>query len=181
MWCTGKSIKMSELHFQVVYLNKRKWIEASTYPRFTMIGQSLGSVYLAWEALNKFTPQFYFDTSGYAFTYPLAWLFGCKVLCYTHYPTISSDMVERVKQRNSMYNNNSLISGRYGNNFRFNSFYWSIVIWKTVVHYCIWEFKILLCMIKRMSKNVLLKHACSLGPIYSMVSVLDICFFPLMI
>ncbi|VAI27960.1 unnamed protein product [Triticum turgidum subsp. durum] len=76
-----------------------------------MIGQSLGSVYLAWEALNKFTPQFYFDTSGYAFTYPLAWLFGCKVLSYTHYPTISSDMVERVKQRNSMYNNNSLISG----------------------------------------------------------------------
>ncbi|XP_044948047.1 GDP-Man:Man(3)GlcNAc(2)-PP-Dol alpha-1,2-mannosyltransferase isoform X1 [Hordeum vulgare subsp. vulgare] len=96
---------------QVVHLNKRKWIEARTYPRFTMIGQSLGSVYLAWEALNKFTPQFYFDTSGYAFTYPLAWLFGCKVLCYTHYPTISSDMVERVKQRNSMYNNNSLISG----------------------------------------------------------------------
>ncbi|KQJ86114.1 GDP-Man:Man(3)GlcNAc(2)-PP-Dol alpha-1,2-mannosyltransferase isoform X2 [Brachypodium distachyon] len=96
---------------QVVHLNKRKWIEASTYPHFTMIGQSLGSVYLAWEALNKFAPQFYFDTSGYAFTYPLARLFGCEVICYTHYPTISSDMVERVKQRNSMYNNNSRISG----------------------------------------------------------------------
>jgi alpha-1,2-mannosyltransferase len=78
-----------------------------------MIGQSLGSVYLAWEALTKFMPQFYIDTSGYAFTYPLAWLFGCKVICYTHYPTISSDMVERVKQHNSMYNNNSRISGRY--------------------------------------------------------------------
>jgi alpha-1,2-mannosyltransferase len=102
----------------VVHLTRRKWIEASTYPRFTMIGQSLGSVYLAWEALNRFTPQFYFDTSGYAFTYPLARLFGCKVICYTHYPTISSDMVERVKQRNSMYNNNSRISGRYVNNFR---------------------------------------------------------------
>jgi alpha-1,2-mannosyltransferase len=104
----------------VVHLSKRKWIEASTYPRFTMIGQSLGSVYLAWEALNKFTPQFYFDTSGYAFTYPLARLFGSKVICYTHYPTISSDMVERVKQRNSMYNNNSRISGRYVNNFRYS-------------------------------------------------------------
>jgi hypothetical protein len=80
---------------------------------FTMIGQSLGSVYLAWEALTKFTPQFYIDTSGYAFTYPLAWLFGCKVICYTHYPTINSDMVERVKQHNSMYNNNSHIGGRY--------------------------------------------------------------------
>ncbi|KAL5224531.1 hypothetical protein ABZP36_011170 [Zizania latifolia] len=97
--------------FQVVHLNRGKWIEASTYPHFTMIGQSLGSVYLAWEALNRFTPQFYFDTSGYAFTYPLARLFGCKVICYTHYPTISSDMVERVKQHSSMYNNNSRIAG----------------------------------------------------------------------
>ncbi|CAD6267227.1 unnamed protein product [Miscanthus lutarioriparius] len=96
---------------QVVHLNKRKWIEASTYPHFTMIGQSLGSVYLAWEALTNFTPQFYFDTSGYAFTYPLARLFGCKVICYTHYPTISSDMVERVKHHSSMYNNNSRIAG----------------------------------------------------------------------
>ncbi|KAK3140095.1 hypothetical protein QOZ80_5AG0395740 [Eleusine coracana subsp. coracana] len=96
---------------QVIHLSKRKWIEASTYPHFTMIGQSLGSVYLAWEALTKFTPQFYFDTSGYAFTYPLARLFGSKVICYTHYPTISSDMVERVKQRSSMYNNDSRIAG----------------------------------------------------------------------
>ena len=94
-------------------MNKRKWIEASTYPHFTMIGQSLGSVYLAWEALTNFPPQFYFDTSGYAFTYPLARLFGCNVISYTHYPTISSDMVGRVKQRSSMYNNNSRIAGRY--------------------------------------------------------------------
>jgi hypothetical protein len=78
---------------QVVHLNKRKWIEASTYPHFTMIGHSLGAVYLAWEALTKFIC---IDTSGHAFTYPLAQLFGCKVICYTHYPTISSDMVERV-------------------------------------------------------------------------------------
>ncbi|CAO1939509.1 unnamed protein product [Urochloa humidicola] len=96
---------------QVVHLNKRKWIEASTYPHFTMIGQSLGSVYLAWEALTKFTPQFYFDTSGYAFTYPLSRLFGCKVISYTHYPTISCDMIGRVKQRSSMYNNDSRIAG----------------------------------------------------------------------
>lgn len=96
---------------QVVHLNKRKWIEESTYPHFTMIGQSFGSVYLSWEALCKFTPLFYFDTSGYAFTYPLARLFGCKVICYTHYPTISSDMVSRVRQRSSMYNNDALIAG----------------------------------------------------------------------
>ncbi|KMZ59132.1 GDP-Man:Man(3)GlcNAc(2)-PP-Dol alpha-1,2-mannosyltransferase, family GT4 [Zostera marina] len=95
---------------KVVHLSRRKWIEDHMYPHFTMIGQSLGSVYLAWEALTKFTPQFYIDTSGYAFTYPLARFFGCKVICYTHYPTISSDMVSRVFHHNSMYNNNSLIA-----------------------------------------------------------------------
>ncbi|CAL9118744.1 unnamed protein product [Musa textilis] len=95
---------------QVVRLYRRKWIEEHTYPHFTMIGQSLGSVYLSWEALCKFTPQFYFDTSGYAFTYPLARIFGCKVICYTHYPTISSDMVSRVLQQSSMYNNDALIA-----------------------------------------------------------------------
>ncbi|KAJ7963947.1 GDP-Man:Man(3)GlcNAc(2)-PP-Dol alpha-1,2-mannosyltransferase [Quillaja saponaria] len=95
---------------KVVHLCKRKWIEETTYPHFTMIGQSLGSVYLSWEALCKFTPLYYFDTSGYAFTYPLARVFGCKVICYTHYPTISLDMLSRVRQRSSSYNNDALIA-----------------------------------------------------------------------
>ncbi|GAV64918.1 Glycos_transf_1 domain-containing protein [Cephalotus follicularis] len=95
---------------QVVHLNKRKWIEEATYPHFTMIGQSFGSVYLAWEGLCKFTPLYYFDTSGYAFTYPLARIFGCKVICYTHYPTISLDMISRVRERSSMYNNDASIA-----------------------------------------------------------------------
>ncbi|KAF7838465.1 GDP-Man:Man(3)GlcNAc(2)-PP-Dol alpha-1,2-mannosyltransferase [Senna tora] len=95
---------------KVVHLYKRKWIEETTYPHFTMIGQSLGSVYLAWEALCKFTPSYYFDTSGYAFTYPLARMFGCRVIGYTHYPTISTDMLSRVRQRSSMYNNDALIA-----------------------------------------------------------------------
>ncbi|KAJ9539895.1 hypothetical protein OSB04_026401 [Centaurea solstitialis] len=106
---------------KVVHLHKRKWIEETTYPRFTMIGQSLGSIYLSWEALNKFVPFYYLDTSGYAFTYPLARLFGCKVICYTHYPTISLDMLSRVHSRSSMYNNdarvaNSLILRDFNNN-----------------------------------------------------------------
>ncbi|CAK9135803.1 unnamed protein product [Ilex paraguariensis] len=95
---------------KVVHLYKRKWIEEATYPRFTMIGQSFGSVYLSWEALCKFTPLYYFDTSGYAFTYPVARMFGCRVVCYTHYPTISLDMLSRVHARNSMYNNEALIA-----------------------------------------------------------------------
>ncbi|KAI3458523.1 hypothetical protein Pfo_015186 [Paulownia fortunei] len=95
---------------KVVHLYKRKWVEETTYRRFTMIGQSLGSVYLSWEALCTFTPLYYFDTSGYAFTYPVARMFGCKVICYTHYPTISLDMLSRVHAQSSMYNNDALIA-----------------------------------------------------------------------
>ncbi|KAL6538757.1 asparagine-linked glycosylation protein [Orobanche gracilis] len=95
---------------KVVHLYKRKWVEETTYPRFTMIGQSLGSVYLSWEALCLLTPLYYIDTSGYAFTYPVGRIFGCKVICYTHYPTISLDMLSRVHARSSMYNNDALIA-----------------------------------------------------------------------
>jgi alpha-1,2-mannosyltransferase len=68
-----------------------------------MIGQSLGSVYISWEALCKYNPEYYFDTSGYAFTYPVAHLFGCKVICYTHYPIISSDIIARVTYWSQFY------------------------------------------------------------------------------
>ncbi|CAA0834416.1 GDP-Man\\x3aMan(3)GlcNAc(2)-PP-Dol alpha-1-2-mannosyltransferase [Striga hermonthica] len=95
---------------KVIHLYKRRWVDEATYPRFTMIGQSLGSVYLSWGALCSFTPLYYFDTSGYAFTYPVARLFGCKVICYTHYPTISLDMLSRVHGRSSMYNNDALVA-----------------------------------------------------------------------
>jgi len=61
---------------------------------------------------SKLTPLYYFDTSGYAFTYPFAWLFGCKVICYTPYPTISSDMPSRVRERSLMYNNDALITNK---------------------------------------------------------------------
>lgn len=97
---------------QVVRLQRRKWVEASTYPRFTLIGQSLGSMVLAWEALSELIPFLFVDTSGYAFTYVLARAAGSYVACYTHYPTISSDMLARVRNRASLYNNHSGISSR---------------------------------------------------------------------
>lgn len=43
-------------NIEFVYLHGRKWVEASTYPYFTLLGQSLGSVYLGIEALNNLTP-----------------------------------------------------------------------------------------------------------------------------
>lgn len=50
------------------------------------------------------------DTSGWAFMYPLLRLSGVRVACYTHYPTISTDMLKRVQTRQAAFNNSSSIA-----------------------------------------------------------------------
>ncbi|KAF9177860.1 asparagine-linked glycosylation protein [Haplosporangium sp. Z 11] len=88
------------------FLKKRFWVEDAKWPRFTLIGQSIGSMVLGWEALKCVVPDIWIDTMGYAFTYPAARIFGsCQVVAYVHYPIISSDMIGRVASRESGYNN----------------------------------------------------------------------------
>jgi alpha-1,2-mannosyltransferase len=69
---------------------------ASTWPHFTLLGQSLGSMILAWDAFSLFVPDIFIDTMGYAFALGI-----CRLLfplmptgAYVHYPTISTDMLE---------------------------------------------------------------------------------------
>lgn len=45
----------SKLH--IINLSKRFLVEDATWPRFTLLGQSLGSIILAWEALSALTPD----------------------------------------------------------------------------------------------------------------------------
>uniref|UniRef100_A0A0N4ZMT7 GDP-Man:Man(3)GlcNAc(2)-PP-Dol alpha-1,2-mannosyltransferase n=1 Tax=Parastrongyloides trichosuri TaxID=131310 RepID=A0A0N4ZMT7_PARTI len=89
-----------------------RWLlEASNYPRFTMILQTLAAYYVGMEALLKFNPEILIDTMGYPFVLPLfKWIGGCKVGCYVHYPTISTDMISMVENRESSYNNAEWIS-----------------------------------------------------------------------
>ena len=68
-------------------------------------------MFVGLEAMWKFLPDVYIDTMGYAFTLPLfRYLGGCQTACYVHYPTISTDMLERVSSRTESYNNKSFIS-----------------------------------------------------------------------
>ncbi|UYV71642.1 ALG11 [Cordylochernes scorpioides] len=94
-----------------VFLSLRVLVEASSYPYFTLLGQSLGSLALAMEALLRMVPDIVIDTQGYAFAMPLFRYLGtCRVACYTHYPVISTDMLERVGQQETAHNNHSFIS-----------------------------------------------------------------------
>jgi alpha-1,2-mannosyltransferase len=63
-------------------------------------------------ATDHSMPHIFCDTTGCAFTYVVAnVLFGCKVLAYVHYPTISTDMLNLVwERRRSAYNHQEYIS-----------------------------------------------------------------------
>ncbi|KAI8116866.1 GDP-Man:Man(3)GlcNAc(2)-PP-Dol alpha-1,2-mannosyltransferase isoform X1 [Lucilia cuprina] len=104
------NINLEKENITFVYLKFRHLVEAKRYPVFTLLGQSIGSMILGLEALVKFPPDIYLDTMGYAFTLPLFRFIGCcKVGCYVHYPTISTDMLRRVQQREYSHNNHSYV------------------------------------------------------------------------
>ena len=96
---------------EFVYLRCRRWVEASRWPRLTILGQSLGSMVLGMEALLRLAPHVYIDTTGFAFTLPLfRWLGGSRTASYVHYPTVSSDMLESVARRTHSFNNSGRVS-----------------------------------------------------------------------
>lgn len=80
----------------LLYLTTRKYVLSSMCPYMTLLGQSMGSLVVAYDAFNLLVPDMFVDTMGYAFT-----LAFCKLLfpsvptgAYVHYPTISTDMLE---------------------------------------------------------------------------------------
>ncbi|PSC69622.1 GDP-Man:Man(3) c(2)-PP-Dol alpha-1,2-mannosyltransferase [Micractinium conductrix] len=91
--------------FTVVPLPNRDALLPGRYPRFTMLAQAAASVAVAWQGLRQLVPELWIDTTGWAFQYPLTRLAGARVAAYVHYPTISTDMLQRVWERNAGYTN----------------------------------------------------------------------------
>jgi alpha-1,2-mannosyltransferase len=60
------------------------------------LGQSIGSLVLAWDAFSLLTPDIFVDTMGYAFALGFSKILFQNVPtgAYVHYPTISTDMLE---------------------------------------------------------------------------------------
>eukprot|EP00891_Asterochloris_glomerata_P007701 jgi/Astpho2/7701/Aster-02580 len=96
---------------RIIPLRQRQLLLPEAYPRFTLLGQAQGAVRLAYEALSKHTPEVFVETTGWAFAYPLVWLAGCRVASYTHYPTVSTNMLQRVIARTAAFNNDAQVAG----------------------------------------------------------------------
>ncbi|KAI1506660.1 hypothetical protein F5X99DRAFT_404019 [Biscogniauxia marginata] len=82
------------IHF--LYLSTRHWVLSSTWPHMTLLGQSLGSLVMGWDAFSLLVPDILVDTMGYAFTLGLskALFPNLPTAAYVHYPTISTDMLD---------------------------------------------------------------------------------------
>ena len=124
--CFGLEIPANSVNF--IYLRSRWLVEAKYYPIFTLLGQSLGSIILGFEAMLRHTPAYYIDSMGYAFTFIIASLCGCDVIAYVHYPTISTDMLNKVISRESSYNNASFVA-KHRVLSVFKLYYYKIFAW----------------------------------------------------
>ncbi|WVQ76077.1 hypothetical protein IAR50_005714 [Cryptococcus sp. DSM 104548] len=91
------------LHF--IPLRSRYLVSDGYWKYFTLLSQSLGSIVLAWEGLcgkDGMWGDIFIDSMGYGLTYPAVRLIAgpdIAIGTYTHYPTVSADMVKRVKER----------------------------------------------------------------------------------
>ncbi|WVW78496.1 hypothetical protein I302_100451 [Kwoniella bestiolae CBS 10118] len=98
-------IDPSRIHF--VPLPSRYLISDKYWKRFTLLAQSLGSVYLAYEGLcgkDGLWGDVFIDSMGHGFTFPTVRLItGPQTIigAYIHYPTVSTDMVKRVRERSA--------------------------------------------------------------------------------
>ncbi|KAL2808718.1 hypothetical protein BJX63DRAFT_20744 [Aspergillus granulosus] len=86
---------------ELLYLSTRKYVQSSMYPYMTLLGQSLGSLIVAYDAFTLVAPDIFIDTMGYAFAIAF-----CKLLfpsvptgAYVHYPTISTDMLQSLDDK----------------------------------------------------------------------------------
>ncbi|KAJ5162947.1 CAZyme family GT4 [Penicillium coprophilum] len=93
----------------LLYLTTRKYVVSSSYPYMTLLGQSLGSLVVAYDAFTLLVPDIFVDTMGYAFTLALSkWLFPTvPVGAYVHYPTISTDMLASLDDKSGVQGINS--------------------------------------------------------------------------
>ncbi|KZT57279.1 glycosyltransferase family 4 protein [Calocera cornea HHB12733] len=125
----GITLRPETLH--LAYLKSRHLVEDKAWPRFTLIGQSLGSMVLGYEAMKKLIPDVYIDTMGYAFTFHVVKFIAASntpIGAYVHYPTISTDMLNRVRSRKAGHTNKGAVARSgllsYGKLLYYHIFAW---------------------------------------------------------
>ncbi len=93
-------------------IHKGYYLNSDRYQTFTLLRQALNSAFVILEALCVYPTDILIDTMGFGWIYPIAKLIcpGIKVISYSHYPFISTDMIKKVDTRMIDFNNSADIS-----------------------------------------------------------------------
>eukprot|EP01034_Spumella_vulgaris_P021323 gene21323-27353_t len=84
---------------------------SADFKTVVVASECYGSVFVGLECLCRLAPDVYIDTIGAAFTYPLVKsLTTARVVAYVHYPIISRDMLNKVREQRPAHNNASAIT-----------------------------------------------------------------------
>ena len=132
---SGFNIKLHSPRLALLYLSTRKYVLSTTWPHFTLLGQSLGSLILAYDALSLLTPDIFIDTMGYAFALAFAKLLlpAVPTAAYVHYPTISTDMLSSLGDVTSETAHTTSRGLNAGSGAGFRGFlkrqYWQLFAW----------------------------------------------------
>lgn len=94
----------------------------------TLLGQSLGSLVLGWEAFSLLVPDIFVDTMGYAFTLGLSKVLFPRVPtgAYVHYPTISTDMLDSLDPKKPIGNQGVNAGKGVGPKGFLKRYYWKV-------------------------------------------------------
>ncbi|CAF4430689.1 unnamed protein product, partial [Adineta steineri] len=83
-----------------VYLRSQFLLEEKYYKICNLWGRSIGSIIVGFEALIRFIPDIYIDSTGYAFTYPSFYYFASiPIISYIHNPTITNDQLAQINEQ----------------------------------------------------------------------------------
>lgn len=101
------SIECEEVDF--VQLHSSETMHAHNYPSFTLLWQMIAYTRVSVEAVWAYPCDVFVDTLGVACAYAaVKLLFGCKIVSYTHYPMISTDMLKQIGQ-GAQFNNSEQV------------------------------------------------------------------------
>ena len=109
---TQFGIELNENRVAFLPLAYVRLVGDNFWSMFTLAGQAIGANRMGYSAMLQLVPDVFIDTAGHAFTYSAVKNFSSRVRlgAYIHYPTISTDMLQRVRQRRPGHTNTPQIA-----------------------------------------------------------------------
>ena len=110
--CFGLSIDQnSHIQLELIKINLCKYADPHKWRFLTIIMEAICSNLATIEAIFRFSPEIYVDSTGYGYALCIPKILSLgqtKTFAYVHYPIMQRDMIKAIK--NESYNNKSFIS-----------------------------------------------------------------------